>query len=105
MKSITFILLFAFAIQAQAMNSRSTLTEPVVRSKPFEHMVHFNPLALFIAGFEVGYEKAISPKQSFYVNPGYYLSEEAGLYDAQYGNQKSDMNGFKLELQYRFYRK
>lgn len=76
---------------------------PVTRNSVYKKMVHFNPLALTIGGFELGYETMLSNKESFYINLGYYLSEAAGSLDVK--DDYSNLNGFRLEMQYRFYRK
>jgi hypothetical protein len=76
---------------------------PVVRSRPFDRMFSSNPLAMIMGGFELGYETALTPKQSLVINAGYYLSEEAGFLDVKGDFQ--DMTGFRLEMQLRFYKK
>ena len=76
---------------------------PLTKNGLYKKMIHLNPLALTIGGFELGYEKATTKKESFYVNAGYYLSAEAGALDLK--DDYSNMSGFRLEMQYRFYRK
>lgn len=103
LKTISGVLsLFAISLSSFA----GTLYDgqlPVTKSSPYKKMVHFNPLALMVGGFELGYEKATTAKESFMINFGYYLSEEAGALDVK--DDFSNMSGIRLELQYRFYRK
>lgn len=77
--------------------------QPVTKNGLYKKMIHLNPLALTIGGFELGFEKPTTKKESFYVNAGYYLSSEAGALDLK--DEFSNMNGFRMEVQYRFYRK
>ncbi|MDI1235641.1 MAG: hypothetical protein PSX81_15290 [bacterium] len=76
----------------------------VTRNNPYDKMVHFVPLPLLVGGFEMGYEKATTHKESFYLQVGYYTAKNPGLYKLK-NDGYSDMNGLKLECQYRFFRK
>lgn len=101
---ISFLLCVLLFTQLSAHTNVKTLDElPVVRSRPYDRMFSSNPLAMLIGGFELGYEAAVTPKQSIVVNAGYYLSEEAGFLDVNGDFQ--DMTGFRLEMQMRFYKK
>jgi hypothetical protein len=99
----TFFLTLALAINAIGLFSNTKFDEPVTKNGLYKKMIHLNPLALTIGGFEMGYEMATTKKESFYINAGYYLSAEAGALDLK--DDYSNMNGFRIEAQYRFYRK
>lgn len=102
------ILLLAFAMLAFSVNCFSVMRfdgpSPVTRSSPYKKMIHLNPLAMMIGGFELGLEKATTSKESFLFNVGYYISENAGFLKLK-DDRLSDMNGLRVDLQYRFYRK
>ncbi len=76
----------------------------VTRNSPFDKMIHFVPLPLFVGGMELGYEKATTHKESFYIQMGYYGSESANALKIK-DDGYSNMIGVKLEMQYRFYLK
>ena len=76
----------------------------VTRTSLYKKMIHTNPLALTVGGFEIGFEKETQQKESFYIQAGYYLSQAAGSLQLK-NTGYSNMNGIRLELQYRFYRK
>lgn len=105
MKTIAFLLTLSFFTASHGHTSFKADDEPVTTTRKalYKKMVHFNPLALIIGGLELGYEIPTSGKESFLVQAGYYLSEEAGFLDLK--DDYSNMNGFRLEMQYRFYRK
>jgi hypothetical protein len=67
-------------------------------------MIHFIPLPLFVGGLEMAFEKPTSNKESFYIQMGYYTSKSANPLNIKEEGY-SDMNGFKVEFQYRFYKK
>lgn len=76
----------------------------VTRNSPYDKMIHFVPLPLFVGGMELGYEKSTTHKESFYMQLGYYGSQSANalrIKDDAYSN----MIGLKMEMQYRFYLK
>jgi hypothetical protein len=98
---ILFVLCFTQLSAKTKLEAMDDL--PVVRSRPFDRMFSSNPLAMIMGGFELGYEAALTPKQSLVINAGYYLSEEAGFLDVKGDFQ--DMTGFRLEMQLRFYKK
>ncbi|WP_299549587.1 DUF3575 domain-containing protein [Seonamhaeicola sp.] len=58
-----------------------------------ENIVKFNPLALIVGSFEVGYERALNDSQSFQVDLAY----------ASFNSGIVDYTGFAGGLQYRFY--
>ncbi len=58
-----------------------------------ENVIKFNPLALVLGSFEVGYERVLSDNQSIQVDLA-YASFDSGLFD---------YTGFGGGLQYRFY--
>ena len=70
----------------------------------YKKMIHFNPLSLFVGGMDLGFEKATTNKESFKIDVGYYLSENAGGLNLGSGDY-SDLNGMRIEFQYRFFRK
>lgn len=76
---------------------------PVTKRSPYKKMVHFNPFALMIGGFELGFEKPTTTKESILFNFGYYLSEEAGFLDLK--DNFKNMSGVRIDVQYRFYKK
>lgn len=100
-KSIFLSLMLA--VSAFSLSAVTKFDEPVTKNGLYKKMIHLNPLALTIGGFEMGYERVTTKKESFYINAGYYLSSEAGALDLK--DEYSNMNGFRLEVQYRFYRK
>ncbi len=100
-KSILFSLILA--VSTFSLSAVTKFDEPVTKNGLYKKMIHLNPLALTIGGFEMGYERVTTKKESFYINAGYYLSAEAGALDLK--DEYSNMNGFRLEAQYRFYRK
>ncbi len=61
--------------------------------KAQENIVKFNPLALIVGSFEVGYERAVNDSQSVQLDLA-YSSFNSGIID---------YNGFGVGLQYRFY--
>lgn len=61
--------------------------------KAQENVVKFNPLALIVGSFEVGYERVLSDNQSIQIDLA-YASFDSGIYD---------YTGFGAGLQYRFY--
>jgi len=65
----------------------------VSNMKAQENVVKFNPLALIVGSFEVGYERVLSDKQSIQVDLA-YASFDSGAFD---------YSGFGAGLQYRFY--
>lgn len=91
------------AVSSLSLSAVTKFDEPVTKNGLYKKMIHLNPLALTIGGFEMGYERVTTKKESFYINAGYYLSSEAGALDLK--DEYSNMNGFRLEVQYRFYRK
>lgn len=91
------------AVSSLSLSALTKFDEPVTKNGLYKKMIHLNPLALTIGGFEMGYERVTTKKESFYINAGYYLSSEAGALDLK--DEYSNMNGFRLEVQYRFYRK
>lgn len=105
MKTITFILSLFLFVHSNAGTFKAFDDEPVTTTKksPYKKMIHFNPLALIIGGMELGYESATTSKESFLINMGFYMSQEAGFLDLK--DDYSNMSGFRLEMQYRFYRK
>ena len=90
-------------LSALNLSAVTKFDEPVTKNGLYKKMIHLNPLALTIGGFEMGYEAATTKKESLFINAGYYLSSEAGALDLK--DDYSNMNGFRLEAQYRFYRK
>ena len=104
MKTIlgTFAILCAMLAQAHTFHLNDE-DLPVTKRSPFKKMVHFNPFALMIGGFELGFEKPTTSKESFLFNFGYYLSEEAGFLDLK--DDYKNMSGVRIDLQYRFYKK
>ena len=100
-KSIFLSLILA--VSSLSLSAVTKFDEPVTKNGLYKKMIHLNPLALTIGGFEMGYERVTTKKESFYINAGYYLSAEAGALDLK--DEYSNMNGFRLEAQYRFYRK
>lgn len=100
-KSIFLSLMLA--VSSLSLSAVTKFDEPVTKNGLYKKMIHLNPLALTIGGFEMGYERVTTKKESFYINAGYYLSSEAGALDLK--DEYSNMNGFRLEVQYRFYRK
>lgn len=100
-KSIFLSLMLA--VSSLSLSAATKFDEPVTKNGLYKKMIHLNPLALTIGGFEMGYERVTTKKESFYINAGYYLSSEAGALDLK--DEYSNMNGFRLEVQYRFYRK
>lgn len=58
-----------------------------------ENVVKFNPLALILGSFELGYERVISDNQSLQVDLAY----------ASFDSGTIDYTGFGAGLQYRFY--
>lgn len=102
-KLLLFVLLIANSSQAHTFKTLDDEPELTTKKSPYKKMVHFNPLALTIGGFEIGYETATTHKESFIFSLGYYLSEEAGFLDLK--DDYSNMNGLRIEMQYRFYRK
>lgn len=100
-KSIFLSLMLA--VSSLSLSALTKFDEPVTKNGLYKKMIHLNPLALTIGGFEMGYERVTTKKESFYINAGYYLSSEAGALDLK--DEYSNMNGFRLEAQYRFYRK
>lgn len=100
-KSIFLSLMLA--VSSLSLSALTKFDEPVTKNGLYKKMIHLNPLALTIGGFEMGYERVTTKKESFYINAGYYLSSEAGALDLK--DEYSNMNGFRLEVQYRFYRK
>lgn len=99
----SFFLSLTLALSSLSLSAVTKFDEPVTKNGLYKKMIHLNPLALTIGGFEMGYERATTKKESFYINAGYYLSSEAGALDLK--DEYSNMNGFRLEAQYRFYRK
>lgn len=95
--------LIILAFNVVSLNAQREISA-VTRSNPYDKMIHFNPLPLLIGGFEMGFEKATTHKESIYTQLCYYTSKDAGLYDLKSGNY-SNLNGVKIDLQYRFYRK
>lgn len=107
MKALSTVLgLLIATSMALPLSAQKEIT-PVTRNAPYSKMIHFNPLPLFVGGFEMGFEHATTHKESFYTQLGYYTSEPAGsLVFANGGSGDYEkMNGLRLELQYRFYRK
>lgn len=105
MKTISFFLSLLLFVNVHAGTFKAFDDEPVTTTKksPYKKMIHFNPLALTIGGLELGYETATTSKESFLINMGFYLSQEAGFLDLK--DDYSNMSGFRMEMQYRFYRK
>lgn len=105
MKTISFFLSLLLFVNVNAGTFKAFDDEPVTTTKksPYKKMIHFNPLALTIGGLELGYETATTSKESFLINMGFYLSQEAGFLDLK--DDYSNMSGFRMEMQYRFYRK
>ncbi len=99
-KLIILSILSAFAANSKAQNIPTAL----VRNAYFKKMIHANPISLIAGGMELAYESAVTNKQSFYTQVGYYTSAAAGALDIG-GDEYKDMDGVKVELQYRFYRK
>ena len=99
----SIILSLILAVNAISLTAVNKAHEPVTKNALYKKMIHLNPLALTIGGFEMGYEQATTKNESFFVNAGYYLSAEAGALDLK--DDYSNMSGFRLEAQYRFYRK
>lgn len=58
-----------------------------------ENIVKFNPLALIVGSFEVGYERVLNENQSLQVDLGYSSFDSGSL----------DYSGLGAGLQYRFY--
>ncbi|MEL0456088.1 DUF3575 domain-containing protein [Flavobacteriaceae bacterium SZ-1-7] len=58
-----------------------------------ENVVKFNPLALIVGSFELGYERVLNDSQSLQVDLGY----------ASFSSGSFDYTGFGAGLQYRFY--
>lgn len=101
LRILHFLLFTAFiATSALAQKEYSALT----RNNPYKKMIHFIPVPLLVGGFEMGYEKATAHKESFYTQVGFYTSANPGLYKLK-NEGYSDMNGLKVEGEYRFYRK
>lgn len=104
MKTIlgTFAMLCVMMAQAHTFKINED-DLPVTKRSPYKKMVHFNPFALMIGGFELGFEKPTTTKESFLFNFGYYLSEEAGFLDLK--DDFKNMSGVRIDIQYRFYKK
>jgi hypothetical protein len=102
-KSISVLfLLFTFVFSVSAQREVTAVT----KNNPYDKMIHFLPLPLFVSGLAIGFEKPTSTKESFYMELGYYSSQNANALDIKDINGDfSDMNGLKFELQYRFYKK
>ncbi len=100
--NLTFLLIL-FSLQVYSTYAQREISS-VTRNSAYDKMVHFIPIPLLVGGFEMGYEKATTTKESFYTQIGYYTSKNGGMYKLKNGNY-TDMNGLKVELQYRFYRK
>jgi len=84
--------------------TKSGNEQETVQSQSFKSLIHIMPLSLTVGGLEAGFEKPVSPKQSFKIDAGVYLSQNAGalkIKDEGY----SDMSGFRTEMQYRFYKR
>lgn len=79
--------------------------EPLYKTSDtlYRRMIHFNPLALIGSGLEMAYETAVNGKESFLVNGTYFLSQRASILDLK--DNYSNLNGFRVEIQYRFYKK
>jgi hypothetical protein len=99
----SIILSLILALNVISLSAVTKFDEPVTKNGLYKKMFHLNPLALTIGGFEMGFERPTTKKESFYVNAGYYLSAEAGALDLK--DDYSNMSGFRIEAQYRFYRK
>jgi hypothetical protein len=97
---VAFICFSSFAMAMP----KDGLPPTVTRTSLYKKMIHTNPLSLTVGGFEMGFEKVTQQKESFYIQAGYYLSQAAGSLDVK-DDGYSNMNGVRLELQYRFYRK
>lgn len=102
MKTILSIFLSVICI-TQVFSNKLDDVSPVTKTNPYKGMVHFSPLSLTVGGMELGYEKAMTKKESILFHVGYYLSEPAGSLDAK--GDYSNLNGVRIDLQYRFYRK
>jgi len=64
-----------------------------------KHVLFIKPFALLVSGLDGGLEKLLDDKTSLRISAGYYLTEDAFAY----GSEATDMEGFKGELQLRFY--
>lgn len=58
-----------------------------------ENVIKFNPLALIVGSFEIGYERVLSENQSLQIDLAY----------ASFNSGSFDYSGFGAGLQYRFY--
>lgn len=104
MKSLRIFSLVIFSVLISFTSVAQKEFSSVTRNTPFDKMVHFIPIPLLVGGFEMGYEKSTTHKESFYGQVGYYTAKDPGLYKLK-NDGYSDMNGIKIECQYRFYRK
>lgn len=99
---LTFLFLILLAFSSQAQREYTAVT----KNTTYDKMIHFLPLPLFVSGLAIGFEKPTSTKESFYMELGYYSSQNANSLDIKdIDGDFSDMNGLKFEMQYRFYKK
>ncbi|MCU0428658.1 MAG: trichohyalin-plectin-homology domain domain-containing protein [Cytophagaceae bacterium] len=63
-------------------------------------IISMNPLSLFVGGFELGIEKRVNKKEGLRFSGSYFYNEEVWYY-----NTGRELQGGKLNLQYRFYLK
>lgn len=101
LRHCSFIAIFCFfSVNLFAQKEITAVT----RSNPYHKMIHILPLPLFVGGLEMAFEKPTSNKESFLVQVGYYSSQSANPLNIKEDGY-SNMNGLKVEMQYRFYRK
>lgn len=100
--SIVTCLLFCANAFAQ-----DDVSEILVRNKLFKNTFFINPGPLFAGGLDVGLEIFHKKqKKSVVINVGYYLSKNAGSLDlAHAGGYFENMEGLRVDMQYRLYRK
>lgn len=99
---VSFSLLMVFHLNATVSKGLNE-DQPVTKRSPYKRMIHFNPLALTVGGFEMGYEVANKPKTLLGISLGYYLSSDGGI--LEFVDDYKNLNGMRIEFQYTFLRK
>ncbi len=82
----------------------------VLEDKPHRFEIVFFPLSFFVSGLEAGLEIPTASRQSVRISAGYFYSYSAdsyntfgSTYDGIYRYEYNEMEGFRTELQYRWY--
>ncbi len=99
-----FSIIITLLISINSLFSQEGRNLNLTKTTYYKKMIHFNPLSLFVGGMDMGFEKATTNKESFKIDVAYYLSENAGSLNLG-GDNYSDLNGMRIEFQYRFFRK